>query len=228
MTDRDVDAVRVVDPDGRGEVRGDRTALEEPELAVDHAPLDILRPPEVRLDHASETGEMTDLLIGQRRQGPIGLRDGDLVGAAAGSRTDRDGLVGDRRLDDLVAAAPERIRDDEARHHRVAEAGARFDRDGPPLARDRIGGEHDPRDRRIGHALHHDGHPDQVLVDTQVPPVGDRPVGVRRGPASADTGDDLVDPDHVQERVVLTRERRRGEVLRGGTRPHRHCHNLSE
>ena len=52
---------------GDGEQRGDRPALDDLELVVDQAPLDVLRAAEVRLDPPAQLHEPHDLRIGQRR-----------------------------------------------------------------------------------------------------------------------------------------------------------------
>ena len=62
-----VDVVPPIAGHGDGEQRGDRPALDDLELIVGQAPLDVLRLTEVRLDPPAELREPNDLRIGQRR-----------------------------------------------------------------------------------------------------------------------------------------------------------------
>jgi hypothetical protein len=68
MTDGDVDVVLPVAGRGDGEERGDRPALDELEVIVNQAPLDVLRRAEVRFDPPAQLGQPHDLRIGQRRR----------------------------------------------------------------------------------------------------------------------------------------------------------------
>ena len=67
MTDGDVDVVLPVAGLGDREQRGDRPALDDPEVVVDQAPFDVLGAAEVRLDPPAQLREPHDLRIRQRR-----------------------------------------------------------------------------------------------------------------------------------------------------------------
>src|SRR5947209_951354 len=66
MTDRDVDVIFSVACVGDGEQRGDWPALDDLELIVDHAPLDVLRMAEVRFDPPAQQCEPQYLGLRQR------------------------------------------------------------------------------------------------------------------------------------------------------------------
>ena len=67
VADGDVDVVLPVVGRGDREQRRDRPALDDLEVVVDQAPLDVLRAAEVRLDPPAELREPHDLRIRQRR-----------------------------------------------------------------------------------------------------------------------------------------------------------------
>ena len=74
VTDGEVDVLLQVTALGDGEQRGDRPALDDLELVVGEAPLDVLRAAEARLDPAAELHELDGLRIRQR-----GLLAGELL-----------------------------------------------------------------------------------------------------------------------------------------------------
>ncbi len=66
MADGEVDVVLPIARRGDGEQRGDRPALDDLEVVLDEAPLDVLGAAEVRLDPPAEPLEPHDLRIRQR------------------------------------------------------------------------------------------------------------------------------------------------------------------
>src|SRR5690606_24091116 len=69
MTDGEVDAVLPVLGGGNGEERGDRPALDDLEVVVRQAPLDVLGTPEVRFDPSAQLRGPHDLRFRQRWPG---------------------------------------------------------------------------------------------------------------------------------------------------------------
>ena len=65
VADGDVHVVRLVAGRRDGEQRGDRPALDDVEIIVDEAPLDVLRAAEVRLDPPAQPRELHHLRIGE-------------------------------------------------------------------------------------------------------------------------------------------------------------------
>ena len=82
MADGDVDVVALIAGRGDGEQRGDRPALDDLELVVGQAPLDVLGVAEVRLDPPAQLSEPHDLRIGQRGC-PDARLDRQFLGPAA-------------------------------------------------------------------------------------------------------------------------------------------------
>ena len=110
-------------------------------------------------------------------------------------------LVGrDRSLHDVLAEAPRGVDD-----HDVGEAGLGID------------GEHHARAGEVGahHLLDSGRERDVHVVEAALVSVRDRAVGEQRGEAVADGVEHVVDADDVQERLLLAREARVGEVLGG-------------
>ena len=70
MTDRDVDMVRLVVRLGDREQCRDRPALNDGEIVVDQAPLDVLGTPEVRLDPPAQRREPNDVRVAHGRPLP--------------------------------------------------------------------------------------------------------------------------------------------------------------
>jgi hypothetical protein len=160
MADRDVDVVLGVGRHGDREQRRDRTALHDLEVLVDEAPLDVLRPAEVRLDLAPELREPRGLGFGQHgcrlhpsRDQRFGkpdatLDDGDL--AVTADRIGREQHTGRLRRDHLL--------DDDRHPHgaiepvsRAIRHGALAEQRGPALAyvvEDR-GGSDDVQERIV-------------------------------------------------------------------------------
>ncbi len=216
VADRDVDVVvRVLGP-GHGEQRGDRPTLDDPEVVVHQAPLDVLRAAEVRLDPPAEPHEPQDLLVRQRRALPPPRVDLHLPRAAAGQGPEGARLGGDRLGDDPVVPHGEDVRVHQAGDQGLAEPEAGVHRGGPPVARDGVGREEDAGRVGEGHPLDDHGHADRAVVDAVVPPVGDGPLGEQRGPAPADVPEDLRRAHDVQIAVLLAGEGGRRQVLRRG------------
>ena len=117
---------------------------------------------------------------------------------------------------------------DRARDDGVAQARGGVDHAAGAAAADRVGGEEHARDLRVDHPLHDHGELGGRVVDARVGAVGHGPVRPQRRPAAAHRVQHRVDADDVQVGVLLAREARAGQVLRGGRRPDRDGHVLAE
>jgi hypothetical protein len=82
------------------------------------------------------------------------------------------------------------------------------------FARDGVGREQDAGRIWEDHLLHDHGHVDRPVVEAVPQAVGHGPLGEQRRPAPADVPQDRRRPHDVEVRVLLTRERRRRQVLR--------------
>ena len=105
VTDGDVDVVRLIAGRGDREQRGDRPALDDLELIVGQAPLDVLGLAEVRLDPPAELSEPNDLRIGQALPLTAGL-DRPFLRSACGHGADREPFGADA----LATTSPSRTR----------------------------------------------------------------------------------------------------------------------
>ena len=194
MADGNVDVVLSVVGRGDGEQRGDRPALDDLEVVVDEAPFDVLGAAEVRFDSPAQLGEPHDLRIRQR------------------------GLVLPLRLgDDLTVPHLVDVRVHQPGDQGLAEAEAGLHGDDLAVASDGVGREQDAGRLREDHLLDDDGHMDLPVVEAVPEAVGHGPLGEERGPAPADVLEDRSRPHDVQIRVLLTRERRRRQILRRRT-----------
>ena len=120
VADGHVHVGAVVGRGGDREQRGDRTALHDVEGAVDQAPLDVLRSPEVRLDPPTQSRQLDYLCVGERRLRLPDRVDSEVPRASSGERFDRELLRGDDLLDDLIVAHLEHVRIDQTGHERLA------------------------------------------------------------------------------------------------------------
>ena len=104
MADRDVNTILLISGLGDRVQRGDRTALNDIEAVLSHAPFDILRTAEVRLDPPSQGREPHDLGIGQRRLLLLLDVDRPFLRPAPGHGVDREALGTDGPGDDHAVA----------------------------------------------------------------------------------------------------------------------------
>ena len=144
-------------------------------------------------------------------------------------------LLPHRPLQDRRAPLPEGglvgvelVRVHGALHDRLAEPVRARDEHGPVEPRLGVDGEQHAggADIRSHHPLDPRRQRHVVVVEAVVHPVRDRPVVVQRREHAADRGEDVLDPADVQERLLLTRERRVRQVLRRGAGAHRPRHRL--
>ena len=213
--------VRPVVGHRHGEQRGDRPALDDGEVVVDQAPLDVLRTAEMRFDPPAQPHEPQDLRVRQHRLPPPLRRDRRSSGAALGQGLDGVLLGADRLRDDLVVAHGVDVPAHHAGDQRLAEAPGGVHGGDPTVGGHGIGGEEDPGRLREHHRLHDDGHVDPAVVEAVAPAVGDRPLGEQRRPAPPDVLEDRRHAHDVEVRVLLARERRGRQVLRGRAGAHR-------
>jgi hypothetical protein len=221
VTERHVDVVLAVPGTGNGEERGDRAALDDGERAARVSPLDVLRRAEVRLDPPADVREPQHLGVRQLLDPPPVGADLHPLGPATrcGPHGDRLGCHGPAQ--DSAVAHGVVVRVGQPGDEGLAEPVARVDGHDLAVGRHGVGGEHGPRDLGGDHPLNHHREPHGAMVDAPLPAVGDRAVGEEGRPAPADVPQHGLDPGHVQVGVLLSRERRRGQVLRGGTGAHR-------
>ena len=215
MTDGDVDVVLPVVGRGDGEQRGDRPALDDLEVVVDQAPLDVLGAAEVRFDPPAQLREPYDLRLRQRRLLlPVRL---DRVFLRPACRRSVDGklLGGDRPGDDIAVPHLVDVGVHQAGDEGLAEAEAGLHGGDLPVARDGVSREHDAGRLREDHPLHDHRHVDLPVVEAVPQAVGHGPLGEERGPAPADVASDRRRAHDVQVRVLLAREGGRRQVLRG-------------
>ncbi len=206
MTDGDVDVVLAVVGRGDGEQRGDRPALDDLEVIVDQAPLDVLRETEVRFDPPAQLREPHNLRIRQRRLLlPVRL-DRLFVRPACRRGVDGKLLGGDRLGDDNAVPHLVVVPVHQARDQSLAEAEAGLHGGDLPVARDRVSREEDAGRLRKDHLLHDHAHVDPPVVEAVPQAVGHGPLGEERGPAPADVLEDRRRPHDVQVRVLLTGE----------------------
>ena len=198
---------------GDGEQRGDRPALDDPEVIVGQAPFDVLGTTEVRFDPPAQPREPHDLGIGQRRL-PLTLRFDCLLVRPARRRGVNGKLLGGNRLRDELAVAH---RVDVGVHqpgdHGLAQAEACLHGDDLPVEGDRVGREHDPGRLGEDHLLHDHRHANVPVVKAVAQAVGHGPLGEERGPASGHVPENRRRTHDVQVRVVLPRERCRRQIL---------------
>ena len=110
------------------------------------------------------------------------------------------------------------VDEEEVRVHRtrdepLPQPADRVDRRAAARAGDRIGGEEDASDIGVDHALDDDGEPHCELVDPMRRAVRDGSLVEQRGPTPAHGVEDGVVPFDVEDRVLLTREARVGQIL---------------
>ena len=201
---------------------GHRARLQDEQLRVGPAPLDVDRLLEDGLDPATEAGQPQRLRAstgwavtqcsgtGARVVPPVGpdghhgLGAGALLVTRPERRSIDEGVGGDVATDDRLAQSPGRV-----------------DRDRAVQAGDRVDGEHHPGRLRVDHPLHDDRDGDigrgEALpgaIDQRARRPGGRPAptdGVHQGGGVAD----------VQEALLLPGERAGGQVLSGGRGPDR-------
>ena len=180
------------------------------------------------------TGELGDLLVGQRQLDLLGGLHGDeLGGAAHGGVVGVDhlgGLLADGALEDrgpTLAQARlihvELIGVHRALHHALPQPVGRRDEHGLVEAGFGVDGEQHSAGPEVGahHLLHAGAERHRGVLEGVVDAVGDRPVVVQGGEHLADRGEHRIDAAHVEEGLLLARERRIGEVLCGGRGAHR-------
>ena len=191
MTDRDVNVVLSVIGRGDGEQRGDRPALDELEVLVGQAPLDVLGSTEVRFDPPAQLCESHDLRLRQSWLRLPPLPDAD------------------RAIPHLVDVGVHQAGDQV-----LAEAKGGLHGGDLPVSGDGIGREQDAGHPREDHLLHDHGHVTLPVIETVAQAIGHGPLGEERGPAPADVLEDRRRPHDVQVRVLLAREGRGRRVLR--------------
>ena len=215
VADGDVDVVLRVAGRGDREQRGDRPALDDLELVVDQAPLDVLRAAEVRLDPPAELREPHDLRIGQRRL-LLPLRLDRLLLRPARRRA-RGWRAAWRRSSwrRPRRRAPGRRPGSPGRRPapRRGRSRPRWRRpSGSPVTGSAV--NRMPAASREHHPLHDDGHVDRAVVDAVAQAIGHGPLGEQRRPAPADVLEDRRRPHDVQVGVLLAGEGGRRQVLR--------------
>ncbi len=179
-------------------------------------------------DGGGEGGEGVEL-----RGGQAGVGRGVRVhgpGAAAGHRPDGGALVAHRHLDRSAGGGveDEAVRVDRSGHDGLTQPGTGVDDQLPSVARDRVGGEHHSGHVGVDHQLHDHRQGDLGVVDALRGAVADGPLGPQRGPAASGGVQHRVGADHVEIRVLLTREAGPGQVLGGGRGAHRHRYVVAE
>jgi hypothetical protein len=87
--------------------------------------------------------------------------------------------------------------------------------------------EEDPGLLGVDHPLDHDGHINRLRAEPLLVPVVDRPLGEQGGPTLLDAVQQVVAVD-VEERFLLSGERRIREVLGGGGGPDGHERIVAE
>ena len=177
--------------------RGDIPRLDDPELLRVDRPFDVLRPSaEMRFDPGADGRE---------------LAQAHVVEDVAAALEHRAGA----RVDEVV------VRVHRAGDELLPETAHRVDRRTSAPPGDRVGREEDARDRRGDHALDHDRQAKRFFVDLARRAVRDRALVPERGPAAADRVEERVLAFDVEDRVLLTREARLGQILRRRRRAHR-------
>ena len=106
---------------------------------------------------------------------------------------------------------------DRSRHHRLAKPEAGVDHYFGAGAGDRVGGEGHAGNLGRHHPLDDHRHPDGGIVDATSLPVGRRPLGPQRRPASPHRVEQGRFALNVQERVLLSGEGRPRQILGRGT-----------
>ncbi len=169
--------------DRLGREVGDRTRLQQPQLALRDRPLDVLGQAVVEgLDFDRGRGELLQPVFAEGR--PLSLVFGNLFDSRAVLSVGDDLLLfgTDHRLfraeglsvDDIAVGC------DVTADHRFSEAETGFDDQLGALTGRRIGSEENARDLRRHHHLGHDRHRDRSLVDAVLMAIGDRLRGPQR------------------------------------------------
>ena len=159
VTDGQIDVPLAVLPGRDREERGDRSALDDGEYAIEQAPLDVLRRTEMLLDPPSEGSEHTRLPVAE-----------DCVSAPCPG-------------EDLSAAKLDALRNHSAGNERFTRARASLDRNNSPVAGHGVGGKNHPRSLGRHHALHDHPHRDVAVRDPVALAIDHCPFGIERGPA---------------------------------------------
>ena len=147
-----------------------------------------------------------------------------MLGTTLGVRPHHDLASPEPALDDAPAEFPlpdhEVVGLDQAGDDGLAQSGTGVDDDLVSRPGDRVSGEQ--HSRRLGRheALDDDGELHRSLVERQAGAIGDGAISPQRGPAPPHRLHQRLRAHHVQETVVLARERRLRQVLRRRARPH--------
>ena len=204
--------------DRLGREVGDRTRLQQPQLALRERPLDVLGQAVVeRLDLDRGRGELFEScprLSDERWRSSsatssvrVPCSPSETICCSLGPIVvsfDSEGLS----VDDIAVGC------DVTADHRLSEAEAGFDDQLRALAGGGVGGEQNARDLRRHHDLGHDRHRHRSLVDAVLMAIGDRLRGPQRRPAVLHRRNHGVGSANVEVGLLLSGERQIGEVLR--------------
>src|SRR6056297_727333 len=214
-----------------------RTRLQDVDSAVLAvlAPLDVHRAAVVLLDGHCLFRQFDDVLVAEAEALRLrlvhvhrlhGMPRGGVVAV-----DHLDGLAAEAAAQDRVVAVLQRllvdvelVRVHGALYHGLAEPVRGGDEYGAPEAGLGVEREHHAgsADVAADHVLdaRRKGH--QGVIEAVVHPVGDRPVVEQRGEYLVDGLDEPLEAFHVEEGLLLSRERGVGQVLGGGRGAHRH------
>src|SRR5215213_7120368 len=152
------------------------------------------------------------------------------VGPAAWPGQDHHPLVTDLPPDDRATSGvdDEVIRVHGSGHDRLTKPGAGVDHSLAARSGYRVGGEHHACSHSVDHVLDHDRQRHRTVIDAMGVSVAHRPICPQRCPAAPDSVDHRLSAHHVEVGVLLTREARVREILRGRRGTYRHRRFLAE
>ena len=203
---------------------GDGTRLQEEELVVYEAPLDVLGEVIVLFDAKGESRDLGELFGGEGTGGGFLGREGNLSGAGARRHNfvrflaeallaERMGVSIERKLIDLTFTADDGFT--------KAEIG--IDQEFGEISFDGIDGEGHTGDFTGNHLLDNDGHSGLLVREFVLGAVGDGAVREKREEAAFDGGKDAFFADAVEKRFVLASEGGESEILESGRRANGEC-----